>query len=108
MGVILHQPLVITFSNREGYKVANGEVLTLRDTSGMWAFVSLAYSDMQETMNIPHGDLLRGKRTDSIHPIHQQAQEGDHVTVAYAKFGELVITKPGSYRFTLNVIDMNE
>lgn len=107
VGVVLNQPLVVTFSTSEKDKSANSEALAIRDTSGIWAFVSLTSADMQETLDPPHGDLLRGRRTDSIHPVHHD-QEGDHVTVAYARFRELVITKPGSYRFRVNIIDMNE
>lgn len=107
VGVVLHQPLVVTFSTKEGDKRVDEGSLTLQDMSGIWAFVSLTSADMQETLDPPQGDLLRGRRTDSVHPIHQE-QEGDNVTVAYAKFRELVITKPGSYRIRVNIIDMNE
>lgn len=108
VGVILRQPVVVTFNSSEGGKRANGGgTLTLQDMSGVWAFVSLTSADMRQTLDPPQSDLLRGRRTDSIHPIHQD-QEGEHVTIAYAKFRELVITKPGSYRIRVNLIDMNE
>src|SRR4051794_18095808 len=107
VGVVLHQPLVVTFSTSERDKQANSAALEPQDMSGIWAFVSLTSADMQETLDPPQDDLLRGRRTDSIHPIHQD-QEGDHVTVAYARFRELVITKPGSYRIRVNIIDMNK
>lgn len=110
VGVVLRQPLVVTFSTGEGNKRANGDTSSkvFHDMSGVWAFVSLTSADMQQTLDPPQSDLLRGKRTDSIHLVHQDQEGSDHVTVAYAKFRELAITKPGSYRIRVNVIDMNE
>ena len=110
VGVVLQQPLVVTFSNGEGNKDANGGTSSpvFQDMSGIWAFVSLTSADMQETLDPPQGDLLRGSRTDSIHLVHHDQEGSDHVTVAYAKFRELAITKPGSYRIRVNIIDMNE
>lgn len=105
-GVTLSQPVVVTFATLDRDKEPNGATFTIPETNGFWAFVSLTTADMQQTLDPPRSDLLRGRRTDSIHPIHQE-QEGDKVTVAYATFSELMITQPGQYRLRVNIIDMN-
>lgn len=87
-------------------KQENNATIALPDLSGVWAFLSLTTPDMQESLVPPRTDLLQGRTSDSIHPIHQE-QQVDRPMIAYATFPELMITQPGSYRIRVNIIDMN-
>lgn len=114
-GVMLDRPLVVTFSTStpavaeeliEEGTLEKGQPMALPGLSGIWAFLSLTSPDMQESIAPPRTDLLQGRTADSIHPVYQE-QEGEHATIAYATFPELVITQPGQYRIKVNIIDMN-
>lgn len=105
-GLNISQPLVVTFKSADGDKRENGGGLVLHDFSGVWAFVSLTTTNMQQNLAPPRTDLLHGRTVDSVHPVHRE-QEGDQVTIAYSTFRDLVITEPGKYRIKVTLIDMN-
>lgn len=105
-GVMLEAPLVVTFSTSKEKKRAL-EAGEMTDLSGIWAFVSLMKDDRSESLAPPRKDLLRGRTTDSIHPIGQK-ESGDEQPFAYARFPGLTITEPGRYCFKVNIIDMNK
>jgi hypothetical protein len=102
--------LVVTFTvtdkDKQDNPVDGDDPELLPDLSGSWAFVSLVTADMQQSLAPPRTDLLKGRTADSIHYLHHE-QENGRLMLAYASFPELMITEPGTFRFKVNVIDMN-
>ena len=109
-GVRLRTPLVVTFSGLSATAVEdrqqNGQAITLPDLSGIWVFLSLTTSDMEETSVTRQGDLFCGRRADSVHQIYRE-QHDDRPVIAYATFPDLIIRRSGHYRVKVTIVDMN-
>ena len=102
-GVALNAPLVVTFDASRLRGGRDAKQTEEPELSGIFAFLSLMSEDRREHIAPPDDQLLRGKKTDSV---HLQELENDD-TLAYAAFPNVAITKTGRYCFMISVIDIN-
>lgn len=92
-GCVMGTPVVILLSRGVRCSTAMEDV---------WVFVSLIDGSSGTS---ERDDLLEGRRADNAHPLLGYVNQTDN-NLAYASFSDLLVSKPGKYRFRVTAIDM--
>ena len=113
--VTLYPPLAVRLSVRDHGADGSGTAI---DMSHLWAFVSLTDEEGIEPLAPPGEGLLRGRLTDSAHPLLRADHlvDGDGLGLSspvaeetsgcFVMFPDLAILEPGRYRFRITLVSM--
>ena len=74
-----------------------------RDTSRLFAFVSVTSEDGSTSLAPPSSDLVSGNLSDSVHTLESDS-ESDDEEVGFLSFPDIKIQNPGNYRLRVSLM----
>ena len=75
-----------------------------RDTSQLFAFVSVISEDGSTSLAPPRNDLIAGGISDSVHTLESDTESSDDEEVGFLSFPDLTIEEPGDYRLKVSLM----
>ena len=100
-GATLNPPIIVRLARTDVEDEA------VRDTSRLFAFVSVTSEDGSTSLAPPRSDLVSGNLSDSVHALENDSGESDDEEVGYLSFPDIRIQNPGNYRLRVSLMKID-